>query len=52
MNAEEVRFYREYRKAVEEIERQELRAAAVEQTWKQRNAIMPCTIRLGAIMRR
>jgi hypothetical protein len=41
MNAEEIRFHlRDRWKAVEEIERQELRASTVKENWKKLNAIM------------
>ncbi len=47
MNAEEMRFLlRDRWKAVEEIERQELRASTVQQNWKQLNLIMRRAIRL------
>ena len=36
----DIKFYRERWKAVEEIERQELRAMSVEQHWKQINNII------------
>jgi hypothetical protein len=44
------KFYRERWKAVEEIERQELRASTVQTNWLQLNSIMRRSIRLG-IMR-
>jgi hypothetical protein len=41
MNKEEIRFHlRDRWKAVEEIERQELRAATVRQNWEKLNLIM------------
>jgi len=41
MNDEEIRFHlRDRWKAVEEIERQELRASTVKQNWQKLNAIM------------
>jgi hypothetical protein len=41
MNAEEMRFHlRDRWKAVEEIERQELRASTIKQNWRKLNAIM------------
>ncbi len=40
MNAADVRLYRERWKAVEEIERQELRALTPRQNWKKLTAIM------------
>jgi len=39
MNPEEIRFYRERWKAVQEIERQELRAMSLEKRWKQINEL-------------
>ena len=47
MNANEIRFHlRDRWKAVEEFERQELRASTVQQNWKQLNLIMRRAIRL------
>lgn len=41
MNKEEIRFHlRDRWKAIEEIERQELRASTVEENWRKLNAIM------------
>ncbi|MDL1912658.1 hypothetical protein FBQ81_18525 [Chloroflexi bacterium CFX6] len=41
MNAEEIRFHlRDRWKAVEEIEREELRASTIKQNWRKLNAIM------------
>ncbi|HJR81327.1 MAG TPA: hypothetical protein VJ821_14750 [Anaerolineales bacterium] len=41
MNAEEIRFHlRDRWKAVEEIERQELRASTVKENWEKLNSIM------------
>lgn len=41
MNKEEIRFHlRDRWKAVEEIERQELRASTVKENWRKLNAIM------------
>jgi len=41
MNAEEIRYHlRDRWKAVEEIERQELRASTIKQNWNKLNAIM------------
>ena len=41
MNAEEIRFHlRDRWKAVEEIERQELRASTVKENWEKLNEIM------------
>ncbi|GAB4485698.1 MAG: hypothetical protein Fur0016_11360 [Anaerolineales bacterium] len=39
MNPDDVRFYRDRWKAVEEIERQELRALTTEKRWKQINEL-------------
>lgn len=47
MDAADVRFYRDRWKAVEEIERRELRAMSMEQHWKQLNAIIKRGIALG-----
>lgn len=47
MNPADVRFYRERWKAVEEIERQELRAMSMEEHWQQMNAIIKRGILLG-----
>lgn len=47
MNPEDVRFYRDRWKAVEEIERQELRASTPQENWKRLNAIARRSIRLG-----
>jgi hypothetical protein len=47
MDVGDIKFYRERWKAVEEIERQELRAMSMEQHWKQLNAIIRRGIRLG-----
>jgi len=47
MNADDVKFYRERWKAVEEIERQELRALSMEQHWQKLNAIIRRGIQLG-----
>jgi hypothetical protein len=47
MNADEIRFHlRDRWKAVEEIERQELRASTIQENWKQLNLIMRRSIRL------
>ena len=40
MDANDIRFYRERWKAVEEIERQELRAMTLEEHWRKLNAIV------------
>jgi len=47
MEVGDIRFYKERWKAVEEIERQELRASTVQSNWKQLNAIMRRASRLG-----
>jgi hypothetical protein len=48
MNAEEIRFHLRGRwKAVEEIERQELRAMTLEDHWRQLNAIARFAIETG-----
>ena len=47
MEVGDIRFYKERWKAVEEIERQELRAASIEKHWKQLNEIIRRGKRLG-----
>lgn len=47
MDVGDIKFYRERWKAVEEIERQELRALSMEQHWKKLNAIIRRGILLG-----
>jgi len=47
VNPDDVRFYRDRWKAVEEIERQELRASTPHSNWKQLNAIVRRSMRLG-----
>lgn len=47
MEVGDVRFYKERWKAVEEIERQELRASTVQSNWRRLNAIMRRANRLG-----
>lgn len=48
MNAEEMRFHlRDRWKAVEEIERQELRAMSLEEHWRKLNAIARFAIEAG-----
>jgi len=42
----DMKFYRERWKAVEEIERQELRASTVQTNWRQLNSILRRSIRL------
>jgi len=47
MEVGDIRFYKERWKAVEEIERQELRALTVQTNWQQLNSILRRAIRLG-----
>ncbi len=48
MNAEEIRFHLRGRwKAVEEIERQELRAMSLDEHWRKLNAIVRFAIETG-----
>lgn len=47
MDTGDIRFYRERWKAVEEIERQELRAMTLEQHWKKLNAIVRFALETG-----
>lgn len=47
MEVGDIRFYKERWKAVEEIERQELRASTVQSNWRRLNAIMRRANRLG-----
>jgi hypothetical protein len=47
MNVGDIRFYKERWKAVEEIERQELRALTPKQNWRHLNLIMRRARRLG-----
>jgi hypothetical protein len=47
VNPDDVRFYRDRWKAVEEIERQELRASTPQSNWKQLNSIVRRSMRLG-----
>jgi len=47
MDIGDIRFYVERWKAVEEIERQELRSASIELRWKQINAIWRLAKELG-----
>jgi hypothetical protein len=42
----DIKFYRDRWKAVEEIERQELRASTVQTNWRQLNSILRRSIRL------
>jgi hypothetical protein len=43
------KFYRERWKAVEEVERQELRASTVQTNWRQFNSILRRSIRVGMV---
>ncbi len=45
----DMKSYRERWKAVEEIERQELRASTVQTNWRQLNSILRRSIRLGLV---
>lgn len=47
MEVGDIRFYRERWKAVEEIERQELRAMSLEEHWRKLNAIVRFAIETG-----
>ena len=47
MEVSDIRLYKERWKAVEEIERQELRAMTPEQHWQQLNAIVRFAIETG-----
>jgi hypothetical protein len=47
MEVGDIRFYRERWKAVEEIERQELRAMSLEERWRKLNAIVRFAIETG-----
>ncbi len=47
MEVGDIRFYKERWKAVEEIERQELRASTVQTNWRQLNSILRRAVRLG-----
>lgn len=47
MEVGDIRFYKERWKAVEEIERQELRALTPQQNWRHLNSIMRRAKRLG-----
>ena len=47
MEVGDIRFYKERWKAVEEIERQELRAMSLEEHWRKLNAIARFAIELG-----
>ncbi len=48
MNNDEIRFHlRDRWKAVEEIERQELRASTIQENWKKLNAIVRFAVETG-----
>ena len=47
MEVGDIRFYKERWKAVEEIERQELRAMTLEDHWRKLNAIVRFAIEMG-----
>ncbi len=47
MEVGDIRFYKERWKAVEEIERQELRAMSLEEHWRKLNAIVRFAILAG-----
>lgn len=47
MDVGDIRFYKERWKAVEEIERQELRAMTLEEHWRKLNAIVRFAIETG-----
>ena len=47
MEVGDIRFYKERWKAVEEIERQELRAMTLEEHWRKLNAIVRFAIEMG-----
>lgn len=47
MEVGDIRFYKERWKAVEEIERQELRAMSLEEHWRKLNAIVRFAIETG-----
>jgi hypothetical protein len=47
MEVGDIRFYKERWKAVEEIERQELRAMTLEEHWQKLNAIVRFAIETG-----
>jgi hypothetical protein len=47
MEVGDIRFYKERWKAVEEIERQELRAMSLEERWRKINAIVRFAIESG-----
>jgi hypothetical protein len=45
----DIKFYRERWKAVEEIERQELRAMSLDEHWRQINSLFQFALGLGLI---
>ncbi len=47
MEVGDIRFYKERWKAVEEIEREELRAMTLEDHWRKLNAIVRFAIEMG-----
>jgi len=47
MEVGDIRFYKERWKAVDEIERQELRAMTLEEHWRKLNAIVRFAIEMG-----
>ncbi len=47
MEVGDIRFYRDRWKAVEEIERQELRAMSLEEHWRKLNAIVRFALESG-----
>ena len=47
MDVGDIRFYKERWKAVEEIERQELRAMTLDEHWRKLNAIARFAIEMG-----
>ncbi len=47
----DIKLYRERWKAVEEIERRELRASTVQSNWQQLNSILRRSMRLGLARR-
>lgn len=47
MDVGDIRFYKERWKAVEEIERQELRAMTLDEHWRKLNAIVRFAIEMG-----
>lgn len=49
MEVGDIRFYKDRWKAVEEIERQELRASTAQSNWRQLNAIIRRANRLGIL---